>query len=62
VYWDKEITANKGIPGNIPDILFVNKEIKETYIAIPDSPNIMKEYFTDKVERNCHFSASGRNC
>jgi 23S rRNA pseudoU1915 N3-methylase RlmH/ribosomal protein L37E len=53
LYWNRSIVTDKPIPSNRPDITFMNKKTKNTFlidIAIPNTQNLAKT-ITDKQNK-----------
>jgi hypothetical protein len=53
LYWNRSIITDKTIPSNRPDITFMNKKTKSTFlidIAIPNTHNLAKT-ITEKLEK-----------
>jgi hypothetical protein len=45
MYWNRSILTNKTISFNVPDITFINKKTKNTFlidIAVPNTHNLAK--------------------
>jgi hypothetical protein len=51
LYWNRSIITDKTIPSNRPDITFMNKKIKNTFLidtAVPNTHNLAKIIMTNK--------------
>jgi hypothetical protein len=54
LYWNRRIITDKTIPSNWPDITFMNKTTKNTFlidIAVPNTHNLAKIITTEKQEK-----------